>query len=87
MVVSEVMACLSTSGSTSSQFDINESGVSILSTKITIDANEFSSYDATTPPIISDANLARNSEITIDIDTAGTGAKGAKVFLIGYRQL
>jgi hypothetical protein len=35
--------------------------------------------------VISDTALADDAEITIDIDTAGTGATGAKVWLIGTR--
>lgn len=63
--------------------DINEAGVTILSTKLTIDANEKTSQTAATAAVISDANLADDAEITIDIDTAGTGATGLKVTLIG----
>ncbi|KEC73137.1 hypothetical protein RLPCCGM1_c1253 [Rhizobium leguminosarum bv. phaseoli CCGM1] len=65
--------------------DINEGGASILSTKLTIDASEKTSTTAATPAVISDASLADDAEITIDIDTAGTGAKGLKVVLIGNR--
>ena len=65
--------------------DINESGVSILSTKITIDATEQTSTTAATPPVISDSSLADDAEITIDIDTVGSTIAGAglKVYLIG----
>jgi len=59
--------------------DANEAGVSILSTKLTIDANETSSVTAATPVVVSDAALAANSRITFDIDTAGTGATGLQV--------
>lgn len=65
--------------------DINEGGTSILSTTLTIDANEKTSTTAATPAVISDTALADDAEITIDIDTAGTGAKGLKVTLIGTR--
>lgn len=65
--------------------DINEEGVSILSTKLTIDAGEKTSVTAATPAVISDAALASNAEMTIDIDTAGTGATGLKVTLLGTR--
>lgn len=76
-----------TAGSSSGapQFDINEGGVSILSTKLTIEQGEKTSTTAATAAVISDANLADDAEITIDIDTAGTGATGAKITLIGYR--
>jgi len=63
--------------------DINEAGSTILSTKITIDANEKTSTTAVTPPVISDTALANDAEITFDIDVAGTGTKGAYVYLIG----
>lgn len=64
--------------------DINENGTSILSTKLTIDNTEKSSLTAATPAVISDANLANDSEITIDIDQIGNGsAKGLKVYLLG----
>lgn len=65
--------------------DINEAGTTILSTKLTIDDGEKTSTTAATPAVISDANLADDAEITIDVDVAGTGAKGLKVYLIGYR--
>ena len=65
--------------------DINEGGVTILSTKLTIDASEKTSTTAATPAVISDAALADDAEITIDIDTAGTGATGLKVYLIGHK--
>ena len=65
--------------------DINEGGASILSTKLTIDASKKTSVTAATPAVISDTSLADDAEMTIDIDTAGTGAKGLKVTLIGRR--
>lgn len=63
--------------------DINEGGSTILSTKLSIDASEKTSVTAATPAVISDAALADDAEITIDVDAAGTGAKGLKVWLIG----
>jgi hypothetical protein len=67
--------------------DINEGGVSILSTKLTIDATEKTSTTAATPAVISDSALADDAEITIDIDTVGSTIAGAglKVALIGYQ--
>jgi len=79
--------------------DINEKvgtpspdvGTSILSTKLYIDAGEWSSETASASPehqaVISDAALANDSEISIDIDQIGSGTAGAglKVYLIGYR--
>ena len=65
--------------------DINESGTSVLSTKITIDAGEKTSTTAAVAPVISDSALSDDAEITIDIDTVGssTAGTGLKVTLIG----
>jgi len=66
--------------------DINDSGASILSTKLTIDNTEKTSTTAATAPVISDTSLADDAEITIDIDQIGDGtAKGLKITLIGTR--
>lgn len=62
-------------------FDINEAGTTILSTKLTIDASELTSTTAAAAAVISDAAIADDAEMTIDIDVAGTGAKGAKVVI------
>jgi hypothetical protein len=59
--------------------DINEGGTTIISTKLTIDANESTSTTAATPYVISDSAIADDAEITFDIDVAGTGAAGLKV--------
>jgi len=64
-------------------FDININNVSILSTKITVDANEVSSLDAAVQPVISSATIANNAKLSIDYDTVGTGAKGPAVLLRG----
>ena len=50
----------------------------MLSTKITIDANEFDSKDATTPPVVDTANddVLTGDLIRIDVDVAGTAATG-----------
>ena len=68
--------------------DINEGGSSILSTKLTIDATEKTSTTAAAAAVISDAALADDAEITIDIDTIGSTFAGAglKVYLIGERR-
>jgi hypothetical protein len=64
--------------------DVNEGGTSILgASKLSIDANETTSSTAATPADLSDTTLADDAEITIDIDAAGTGAKGLKVTLLG----
>lgn len=65
--------------------DVNESGVSLLSTKITIDNTEKTSETAAIPPVVSDASIGADAEITIDIDQVGDGtAKGLKIYIIGH---
>lgn len=66
--------------------DINEgagAGTTVLSTKLTIDASEETSDTAAAAAVISDSALAQYARLTFDIDTAGTGAKGLKVWLTG----
>ncbi len=67
--------------------DINESGTTILSTKLMIDASEFTSTTAATAAVISDTSLADDAEITIDFDQVGSTIAGAgvKVYIIGHR--
>lgn len=65
--------------------DINEGGTTILSTKITIDVSEKTSLTAATAPVISDSAIAAGAEIGLDIDVAGTGAKGLKAWMIVRR--
>jgi hypothetical protein len=68
--------------------DINEgagAGTTVLSTKLTIDASEFTSVTAAAAAVISDSAIADDAQLTFDIDVAGTGAKGLKVWVYGYR--
>lgn len=87
MTLVAVRSSLTTAQASGSIFtvDINEGGASILGTKLTIDNTEKTSTTAATPAVISDAALADDAEITIDIDQVGDGtAKGLKVYLIGW---
>ena len=62
--------------------DINVNGTSILgANKLSIDINEKTSVTAVTPTTLSTTGISDDSEITFDIDVAGTGAKGLKVVL------
>jgi len=85
MTVIEVRASLNTAGTTSgiTTIDINENGTSILSTKLTIDLTEKTSVTATIPAVISDATIADDAEISIDVDTVSGGAteKGLKILM------
>jgi len=89
LTVTAVRASLATASSSGVvTVDINEgagAGTSILSTKLTIDANELTSTTAATPAVISDTALADDAQITVDIDTAGSGAVGLRVYIIGTR--
>jgi hypothetical protein len=71
---------VSTSGLPTIQLRKNAS-TDLLSTRITIDANETDSVVAATPAVISTgiAGVVTADEIYIDVDVAGTGAKGLEV--------
>ena len=67
--------------------NIKQSGLSIFSTKVSIDANEKTSTTAAIPPVITTTGLSDDAEITVDIDQIGstTAGKGLKVTFIGYK--
>lgn len=80
-LTSNPRASLSTASSSgTTTVDINANGSSIFSTPITIPASYKTSVGQT-PPVLSLTSILDDSEITIDIDGAGTGAKGLKVTL------
>lgn len=87
--LTDVRASVTTAptGGTLLTVDVNESGASILSTKLTFDASAKTTTTAATPRVISDSALADDAEITIDIDAIGSTIAGAglKVTLIGTR--
>jgi len=88
MTLTQVRASVNTAATGSAVIvDINESGSTVLSTKLSIDATERTSVTAATPPVISDSALADDAEITIDIDQVGSTltGKGLKVVMIGTR--
>jgi hypothetical protein len=86
MTLTSVRASLTTASSSGNPaFDLNEAGSSVFSTTLTIDSGELTSTTAATPAVISDTSLADDAQMTIDIDTAGTGATGPKIYLIGTR--
>ena len=87
MTVTGVRASLTGATTTGTvTVDINEAGVSILSTKLTIDATEKTSTTAATAAVISDSALADDAEVTVDVDVVGDGtATGLKVWILGAR--
>jgi len=56
----------------------------LLSTRITIDASEFTSYTAETAPVINASydDVATGDLLAIDVDVAGTGVKGLGIILV-----
>jgi hypothetical protein len=88
MTLTAVRASLTTAQASGSIFtvDINQSGSSVLGTKLTIDNTEKTSVTAATPATITTSALTDDAEITIDIDQIGNGtATGLKITLIGTR--
>lgn len=73
---------VSSSGTPTIQLRNVTAGVDMLSTRITIDANEYSSYTAATAPVIDtpNAGVSTADRIAVDVDVAGTGAKGLIVY-------
>jgi hypothetical protein len=65
--------------------DIKVNGASIFSTLLSINASQRTSTTATTPAVLSTTSIADDDEITVDITTAGTGARGLKITLY-YRR-
>lgn len=60
----------------------------MLSTRVTIDVGETTSYTATTPHVVDQTGTPPNNHVTegdliaVDVDVAGTGAMGLGVILI-----
>lgn len=64
--------------------DMNKNGVTMLSTKLTIDVNEFDNTTAAVPYVANTAlTFAVGDVVTFDLDVIGTTAKGLMVYLIG----
>lgn len=88
-LLTDIRGRLATAGGSGSNptFDVNDEGTSILGTKLSIDAFEKTSVTAATPFTFAEegAQLAADAEISIDIDDAGSGAKGPVIWLIGER--
>lgn len=75
---------VSSSGTPTIQIrNITNGNVDMLSTPITIDANENTSYTAVAPAVVNTANdnVATGDLLTVDVDVAGTGAKGLGIIL------
>jgi len=77
------VSTVSSSGTVTVQIRNVTDSQDMLSTLITIDANENTSYTAATSMVIdtSHDDVATGDEIAIDLDGVGTGSKGLKVIL------
>lgn len=81
--VTKIKASLTTASTSGAvEVDVNLNGVSMFSTPITIDANETTSETAAVPAVLSTTALADDDVITVDIDSAGTGAVGLKLSFV-----
>lgn len=78
-----LLAAQSSSGTPTIQIRNATQTADMLSTRITIDANESTSHTAATPPVVDTGNddVATGDLIYVDVDVAGTGAKGLLVTL------
>lgn len=88
MTLTNAKASLTTAQTSGSIFtvDIKKNGTSILSTLLTIDNTEKTSFTAATPCVLSTTSLAEDDEIAVSISQIGDGtACGLKVYLIGLQ--
>lgn len=92
--VTDVFASVNTAGTTDViTVDINEAGTSIISTKITIDATEFTGGSAgaqgtaAAAAVVSDTSIAAFAKVTFDVDDDDGGNTGAglTVCLVGHK--
>ena len=72
---------VSSSGKPTVQIHNVTQNLDMLSTKVSVDANEKTSLTAATPVVINQANslVQAGDEIRFDVDIAGTGTKGMLV--------
>jgi len=82
--VAAYVTTVSSSGRPTVQIRKVASALDLLSTKVSIDVSEHSSDYAATAPVINSANslISLGDRIAIDVDVAGTGAKGLGVILV-----
>lgn len=78
-----LLVAQSSSGTPTIQIRNATQAADMLSTRITIDINESTSYTAATPSVVDTANddVATGDLIMVDVDVAGTGAKGGIAIL------
>lgn len=81
--VASYVTTVSSSGKPTVQIRNVTQAVDMLTTKLSVDVGEFTSYSAAVPAVIDSANAKVDQAdlIAIDVDIAGTGAKGLGVML------
>lgn len=85
--ITEIGAYVDTAGVTGlATIDVNLNGVTILSTKITIDSAEKSSRTAATPPVLSVTAVTVGDLITVDVDGIQTTIAKGLTIRLGIRQ-
>ena len=74
---------VSSSGTPTIQIRNVTDSVDMLSTRITIDANEYTSYTAAAAAVVNTTydDVATGDRLAVDVDVAGTGAKGLGIVL------
>ena len=83
--LTEVRASVYTTAGNTLTIDILEEGASMLSTLLTIDADEKTSTTAAVPVVIDDYEIADDAEVRFDITIMEEAPEDLKVYLIGYR--
>lgn len=78
------VSTVSSSGAPTVQVRNVTAAVDMLSTRITIDAGESTSFTAAVPSVVNAANalVATGQLISLDVDVAGTSSKGLGVILV-----
>lgn len=82
-LVESYVTTVSSSGKPTVQLRNRTQAVDMLTTKLSVDVSEFNSKDAAVQPVIDTANddVVWGDHLAIDVDIAGTGAKGLGVML------
>ena len=78
LYVSKIKASLTLSGSSESLVDIKKNGTTVLGGALSISA---SYYTGSSVPLV--GNFASDDRITIDLNLAGTGSAGLKIYILG----
>ncbi len=79
--IEEMISDLITQGTTLSDIDVLVDGVSIFTTRITIDANESTNTTAATAYVIADGKeyINKGQKVEVEVKTAGTDAAGSGI--------